>query len=56
VLHELEGYSHPEMAALFGRSESYSKSLLSRAIRRLRDLLDDEAAAGPLVRSREEVE
>lgn len=46
VLHELEGYSHSELAALFGRSESYSKSLLSRAIARLRVLL--EPAAGPL--------
>lgn len=45
VLHELEGYSHPELAALFGRSESYSKSLLSRAISRLRGLLEQEAGA-----------
>lgn len=44
VLHELEGYSHLELAALFGRSESYSKSLLSRAIARLRGLLEPEAA------------
>jgi RNA polymerase sigma factor (sigma-70 family) len=43
VLHELEGYSHPELAALFGRSESYSKSLLSRSIARLRSLLEPEA-------------
>ena len=43
VLHELEGYSHTELAALFGRSESYSKSLLSRAIARLRGLLETEA-------------
>ena len=48
VLHELEGYSHTELAALFGRSESYSKSLLSRAIARLRGLL--EPAPGPLSR------
>jgi RNA polymerase sigma factor (sigma-70 family) len=46
VLHELEGYSHPELAALFGRSESYSKSLLSRAISRLRGLLENEPRAG----------
>lgn len=44
VLHELEGYSHLELAALYGRSESYSKSLLSRAILRLRDLLEPDAA------------
>lgn len=45
VLHELEGYSHPEMAALFGRSESWSKSVLSRAIQRLRRDLEQEEAA-----------
>jgi RNA polymerase sigma factor (sigma-70 family) len=43
VLHELEGYSHTELAALFGKSESYSKSLLSRAISRLRALLEPES-------------
>ena len=43
VLHELEGYSHTELAALYGRSESYTKSLLSRAIARLRGLLEPEA-------------
>ena len=50
VLHELEGYSHTELAELFGRTESYSKSLLSRAIARLRDLVDrdvSDAPAGP---------
>ena len=45
VLHELEGYSHTEMAALFGRSESWSKSVLSRAIARLRQHLEQEQAA-----------
>ena len=40
VLHELEGYSHTELAALFGKSESYSKSLLSRGIARLRGMLE----------------
>lgn len=53
VLHELEGYSHTELAALFGRSESYSKSLLSRAIARLRGLLEPEA---PSVAGAERVE
>lgn len=53
VLHELEGYSHTELAALFGRSESYSKSLLSRAIARLRGLLELEA---PSVAGAERVE
>jgi RNA polymerase sigma-70 factor (ECF subfamily) len=36
VLHAVEGWTHAEMASLFGRSESYTKSLLSRALRRLR--------------------
>lgn len=40
VLHELEGYSHTELAKLFGKSESYSKSLLSRSIVRLRGILE----------------
>lgn len=36
VLHAVEGWTHGEMASLFGRSESYTKSLLSRALQRLR--------------------
>jgi RNA polymerase sigma-70 factor (ECF subfamily) len=35
VLHELEGYTHKELADLFGQSESYSKSILARALRKL---------------------
>ena len=35
LLHELEGYTHKELAELFGQSESYSKSLLARALKRL---------------------
>lgn len=35
VLHEVEGYTHGELAALFGQSESYSKSVLARALKRL---------------------
>lgn len=35
LLHELEGYTHKELSQLFGQSESYSKSLLARALRRL---------------------
>jgi RNA polymerase sigma-70 factor (ECF subfamily) len=38
VLHELEGMTHTDLAAQFGQSESYSKSLLARALKRLRDL------------------
>lgn len=35
-LKEIEGYSHQEIAELMGKSESFSKSLLSRAFGRLR--------------------
>lgn len=36
LLHAVEGYTHDEMAELFGQSPSYSKSILSRALGRLR--------------------
>lgn len=39
VLHEFEGYTHAELAELFGQSESYSKSILARALKRLSDLM-----------------
>lgn len=39
LLHAVEGYTHAEMARLFGQSESYSKSLLARALGRLRERL-----------------
>lgn len=49
-LHDVEGYNHKEIAALFGKTESFSKTRLSRARARLRSLLDPErqplAAAG----------
>ena len=35
ILHEVEGYTHKEMADLFGQTESYSKSILARALKRL---------------------
>lgn len=38
VLHEVEGYTHKELADLFGQSESYSKSILARALKRLNDV------------------
>ena len=40
-LHELEGWSHAELAHRFGRSQSWSKSVLARGLARLRDELDD---------------
>lgn len=39
VLHELEGYTHTELAGLFAQSESYSKSVLARALKRLNALV-----------------
>ncbi len=38
-LHDVEGYTHAEIGALFGASASFSKSQLARAHQRLRDLL-----------------
>jgi RNA polymerase sigma factor (sigma-70 family) len=35
VLHEMEGYTHKELALLFEQSESYSKSILARSLQRL---------------------
>ena len=31
-LHEMEGWSHPELAERFGHSQSWSKSIVSRAL------------------------
>jgi RNA polymerase sigma-70 factor (ECF subfamily) len=41
-LHDVEGYNHREIASLFGKTESFSKTRLSRARSRLRALLDRE--------------
>ena len=40
VLYELEGYSHQEIAALLGRNEAWSKTVLSRARSRLASLVE----------------
>lgn len=42
-LHDVEGYTHDEIAAACGRTPSWSKSLLSRAHGRLRDCLEPES-------------
>ena len=39
-LHDVEGFTHKEIAALMGKTESFSKSQLSRAYQRLRPILD----------------
>lgn len=46
-LYEVEGYSHQEIASAFGRTESFSKSQLSRAHRRLRDWLEPRGEREP---------
>ncbi len=49
-LHDVEGFTHREIAELMGRTESFSKSQLARAYQRLRPLLEPAApdeAAGP---------
>ena len=39
-LHDVEGFTHKEIASLLGKTESFSKSQLSRAYQRLRPLLE----------------
>ena len=41
-LHDVEGYTHKEIAALLRKSESFSKSQLSRAYQKLRPMLNTE--------------
>ena len=54
-LHDVEGFTHKEIAALMGKTESFSKSQLSRAYQKLRPMLDvgDDgfAAEGAAARS-----
>ncbi len=45
-LHDVEGYTHEEIAALFDQSVSFSKSQLMRAHLKLRELLDAERENG----------
>ncbi len=50
-LFEVEGYSHEEIARQFGRSVSFSKSQLARALARLRQGLaphEDQEACTPI--------
>ena len=39
-LHDVEGYRHKEIAGLFGKTESFSKTRLSRARSKLRAVLE----------------
>ena len=44
-LHDVEGYTHKEIARVFGKTESYSKSQLARGYEKL--VLDEEVEAEP---------
>lgn len=44
-LHDVEGYNHREIAACFGKTESFSKTRLSRARAQLRQMLEPDLAA-----------
>ena len=44
-LHDVEGFTHKEIAAFMGKTESFSKSQLSRAYQRLKPLLATGTAA-----------
>ncbi len=46
-LHDVEGFTHKEIAGLMGKTESFSKSQLSRAYQRLRPLLAGDDAPSP---------
>ncbi|HKU16342.1 MAG TPA: RNA polymerase sigma factor [Steroidobacteraceae bacterium] len=46
-LHDVEGYTHGEIARLMGRSTSFSKSQLARAHQRLREVLDPHSESLP---------
>lgn len=45
-LHDVEGYNHKEIAQLFGKTESFSKTRLSRARARLREWIDPSVHPG----------
>src|SRR5262249_9127124 len=41
-LYHVEGYTHPEIAALVGKTVSFSKSQLARGTQRLREILQPQ--------------
>ena len=46
-LHDVEGYTHGEIARALGRTTGFSKSQLARAHRRLRELLEPQSETLP---------
>ena len=51
-LHDVEGYGHQEIADMFGKTESFSKTRLSRARARLRTLLEGPGGKRPRATAR----
>ena len=45
-LHDVEGFTHKEIAGFMGKTESFSKSQLSRAYQRLRPMLEVPESGG----------
>lgn len=50
-LHDVEGFGHREIADFFGKTESFSKTRLSRARARLRAMLNAEGSSVPAHRA-----
>jgi RNA polymerase sigma-70 factor (ECF subfamily) len=50
-LHDVEGFNHREIGKMFGKTESFSKTRLSRARAQLRKLLEKESDPGRQIRS-----
>jgi RNA polymerase sigma-70 factor (ECF subfamily) len=48
-LHDVEGYTHGEIGALFGATPSFSKSQLARAHERLREALQIDGVGNPCI-------
>ena len=48
-LHDVEGYTHAEIGALYGASASFSKSQLARAHERLREALQPAGGGSPCI-------
>jgi RNA polymerase sigma-70 factor (ECF subfamily) len=40
----MEGWTHPEIGARFGRSQSWSKSILARSLAHLREYLEEQGS------------
>ena len=52
-LHDVEGYTHKEIGGMMGKTESFSKSQLSRAYQRLRPMLAHGVSSDDVAMDRE---